>query len=816
MSFQGGDFNSWQTVFEPVSAPLAIDFGTAPGQSDGSFLIRQRSGDFAVESDGLRYKTFNDSFTTSAAMASVDNYQARQNFTATAEVTLEQLFNVSAARVGLALLGHEHVPFADPFNHEADGRFYTLLWYPATDAETSQIQIRRGFNGPILASQRWEGLHPSIENLGQGGIGSRYTFTGEGRYDNGGVLELTFSLTDTNGYSQDLSVVIPQPVEGNLFGFGGRLSNIAESNQINPEFTVHGLTLTLGDVADNSDPVVQWPFEFAFGENEGLDAPDSFRLNPEEEWSLANEALVSTAQASAYARSFATSRVLNYNSGESFGLRLRFSIDELAQSTSDNSFGLVLFGASDLEGFEAGAADGNYMLQFSPWATGGRSLVLRQGANGPIIAQLRLSDVVDAPVTGPGDLLDLSASVFYKANGNVFIIARLEDQNGREAELLGEISQPVLGNRFGFGAWHRAQEGAAWRVADFSMGAPTTRGAVEALFTDTDRVTGLAERAFRLSYDVNGGNGFIGSEGASGDRRHPNPVLGFELPDVSRDSIVNFELSLSRGPRHDGPSHLYGLAIDNPSTFNDGTITEGDDGVDLWYQGAVLDSRPNLIGAAWANAIPVVSAENERYTIDVTSFIASFYDEDGRTQEKVYFRLSPAFTLGLTALQRGTIIHSKGVEGSPALQYIVFTGSEVEPPPEGTFAAWQEQNFSPAQLADETVSSPGAMPAGDNVSNLVKYAFDLSPLTPVTQRDLFGSDLIDGDLVLIYHERTDVQDVGYTVEFSQDLITWVEGEAFLEEIGRVAVGSNLAQVTVRAALPAGAAKGFLRLKVELL
>jgi hypothetical protein len=108
------------------------------------------------------------------------------------------------------------------------------------------------------------------------------------------------------------------------------------------------------------------------------------------------------------------------------------------------------------------------------------------------------------------------------------------------------------------------------------------------------------------------------------------------------------------------------------------------------------------------------------------------------------------------------------------------------------------------------------MPAGDNVSNLVKYAFDLSPLTPVTQRDLFGSDLIDGDLVLIYHERTDVQDVGYTVEFSQDLITWVEGEAFLEEIGRVAVGSNLAQVTVRAALPAGAAKGFLRLKVELL
>lgn len=815
LSLQGRDFNSWQTVFQPVSAPLAIDFGTGTGESDGSFLVRERSGDFTLEPNGLRYRSFNNSFTTSAAMAVVDNYQGRQNFTITAEMTLQQLFNVSAARVGLAILAPEHVPFVDPFNHEADGRFYTLLWYPALDGENSQIQIRRGFNGPILAQQRWEGLHPSIENAGQGGIGSRYIFSGQGVYDNGGVLDLTFSLTDANGYSQDLSVLILQPVEGNLFGFGGRLSNVAASNQIDPEFTFHRFTLNVGDVADNSDPVVQWPFEFGFGADQGGDVADSFRLNPEEEWSLESEGLVTTAQASNYARSFATSRVLNYDVGDSFGLRLRFSIDELAQQSSDNRFGVVLFGASDLGDFEAGEDGGHYMLQFTPGSSAGRTLVLRRGANGPIVAQMNLNEANNAPVTGPGDLLDLSFSAFYKEDGNLFFLARLEDQSGGEAELRGQITQPELGPRFGFGAWHRDQEGAAWRVDTFAMGAPSTRGAVETPFTDTDRVVGLAEQSFRLGYTVNGGDGFIGSGGTGGDRRHSNPVLGFELPDVSRDSIVYFELNLSRGPRHDGPSHLYGLAIDNPATFNDGTITPGEDGVDLWYQGSELDNRSSLIGAAWANAIPLVSAAGERYTIDVTDFIRSFYDEEGRTQEKAFFRLSPAVTLGLTNLHRSTITHGKGVEGSPALQYIVFTELEVQPPLEGTFAAWQEQYFSPAQLADDTVSGPAAAPAGDNVSNLIKYAFDLAPLTPFTQRDLFGSDLVGGDLVLVYYERTDVDDLAYTVEFSQDLVTWPEGGAFLEELGRAPAGSNLEQVTVRATLPAEAAKGFLRLKVEL-
>ena len=50
-------------------------------------------------------------------------------------------------------------------------------------------------------------------------------------------------------------------------------------------------------------------------------------------------------------------------------------------------------------------------------------------------------------------------------------------------------------------------------------------------------------------------------------------------------------------------------------------------------------------------------------------------------------------------------------------------------PPED-FAAWQTAYFTPAQIADPTVSGPKADPDGDGVPNLLEFAFNLDPTFP--------------------------------------------------------------------------------------
>jgi hypothetical protein len=91
-----------------------------------------------------------------------------------------------------------------------------------------------------------------------------------------------------------------------------------------------------------------------------------------------------------------------------------------------------------------------------------------------------------------------------------------------------------------------------------------------------------------------------------------------------------------------------------------------------------------------------------------------------------------------------------------------------------SYTLWQDQNFTdPAELADPTVSGPLATPAGDGVSNLLKYAMGLS--ARVHSANSLTTVVPSGEsLALRYQRPSNRPDLSYSVETSPDLAagTW--------------------------------------------
>ena len=88
-----------------------------------------------------------------------------------------------------------------------------------------------------------------------------------------------------------------------------------------------------------------------------------------------------------------------------------------------------------------------------------------------------------------------------------------------------------------------------------------------------------------------------------------------------------------------------------------------------------------------------------------------------------------------------------------------------------TFPDWQAANFTAAELADAAVSGADASPAGDGLSNLLKYAFDLDPHLPAAE-GAPAPQFFDGALALNFLHRADASDLSYSLEASSNLSDW--------------------------------------------
>jgi mannan endo-1,4-beta-mannosidase len=145
----------------------------------------------------------------------------------------------------------------------------------------------------------------------------------------------------------------------------------------------------------------------------------------------------------------------------------------------------------------------------------------------------------------------------------------------------------------------------------------------------------------------------------------------------------------------------------------------------------------------------------------------------------------------------------------------VWRGLSAAPSPVSQYAEWLNTWFNPAEAADPSLSGPDADPAGDGISNLLKYAFNLDPRFPAPAHRLPQVATSPEGLTLSFAARRATEDLSWQVEVSADLVEWRHGPEWTEEIDRMAQGP-VDWITVRAkAGPGDSPKGFIRLRLAL-
>ena len=135
------------------------------------------------------------------------------------------------------------------------------------------------------------------------------------------------------------------------------------------------------------------------------------------------------------------------------------------------------------------------------------------------------------------------------------------------------------------------------------------------------------------------------------------------------------------------------------------------------------------------------------------------------------------------------------------------------------YLAWQSQMFTPAQLANASISGDSASPAGDAIPNLLKYALGLNPWTdgvsglPVATLVTTGGGIYP---TLTYTQALSATDITYTVQVSTDLATWNSGPGYTVTTGTTySQDGETESVTVQSATPVSGSNAalFMRLQV---
>lgn len=824
--FKGTDFLGWQQDFSLVTADpeFSADFGTDTGKVHELNLLRNRPQDLALQANTLRYVPTSTVFSSSLALAGVENYLPRQNFTVETELTLQNWLDFGPNRIGLVVLGN-HAAFEDPINTTADNRYYSLVWFPEVREGESIIQISeglRGVPGSVFAFATWEGVHPWKDGNPNAGIATATPFrlTAEGVYSAAGDLSLSFTLADPDGFSQTITAQIANPHSGNFFGLAGR-SQSSTTPQAIPVFDFNNLNITLGDEPGEilPDPAIEAPFSLAFGSGDGLDAGENFSLGTPDDWSLEAAALRLSATTADYQNELATSRVTNFSPGTDFFLRSQVTVPSLSGGESDNRVGMVLFGDADRTVFDS-ANDSTYLtFQWLPTSPAGGSLVVRHGMNGTEIARTDLAEQADAPVFAAGGTYNLYFEGRYDAEGDLQFAAYLLDTDQREAAVTGLIANPPTGNRFGFGARHRTTEAAVWDFHRFNWSnSSVLRGDIVTLTATTGQNPGgtaanaIGKRRSGLPEFTWITNPIVGTNGGEAERQTNAFFLLFALPERPNGATIRgANLSLTRQDRTRNPGagnvDVWGVG------FQEGLELSSD----FWHAGdtdegpaagipAPIKLHDDLVTAATPTTQAVFTTQGPEF--DLADFLNHLYDNGAQPGDYAMIRLSyddPNLDLGVLRYE----FSAPGTSSGPSINLTMSGGTAAE---RIVFANWQAAEF-PDDLDNLEVSGLLANPAGDGVTNLLKYASGLPPLVPATTQDLAWAMREGTGLTLTYYERTDADDLTYLVEVSENLIDWHSGAEHTEEVNR-SDESPIQTVTIRA-LSNNPERLFMRVVVQV-
>ena len=134
------------------------------------------------------------------------------------------------------------------------------------------------------------------------------------------------------------------------------------------------------------------------------------------------------------------------------------------------------------------------------------------------------------------------------------------------------------------------------------------------------------------------------------------------------------------------------------------------------------------------------------------------------------------------------------------------------------FAAWQSLYFTAADLSNAAVSGPNATPAGDGITNLMKYALNLIPKIngtaglPTESMTTIGNSKY---LTLTYTQVLSATDITYSVEVSGDLLAWSSGASNTTTVSTTNNADGKTQTVVARDNTAvsGTTRRFIHLKV---
>ena len=169
---------------------------------------------------------------------------------------------------------------------------------------------------------------------------------------------------------------------------------------------------------------------------------------------------------------------------------------------------------------------------------------------------------------------------------------------------------------------------------------------------------------------------------------------------------------------------------------------------------------------------------------------------------------SNAINLGASTVNTITVVVT-AQDGTTSTPYTVIIDNTP-------FGVWKKTTFTdPADLADPDISGDLATPAHDGITNLMKYAMALEPMSCGTT-GLPGVAEQNGYLTLTYRKNKAATDVTHTVQAADDLtgITWAPATTVLSQTDPTPDGGSYWLVTVRDNVPyAGQARRFMRLQV---
>ncbi len=462
------DFHSMSiSEAEPqIFMPFQTHLGSGGGREPGNGFSFTAEDEASLEVEALRLTGQGTDYLPSLATASIGNFQPGRDFALRSHMTLTNLDSSAADNaVGHVVLGD--FPPQDP----ASGSYYHAQWIPNSD-NGSVLRIREGAAGLTLEEVPWPGSHPSADDP-DAGIGSTYTLETTGAYLSATELELTFTLTDESGFSENVSTVISSPHEGDQFGFGA-WHRAAES----PVWDLHDIGMA--DLDTMNFALFEAPFDLNFGTASGRDGLEGLLLSlpRPEDWTLQDESLRYERNDGGFETSTVTAVVDNIVPGQDFTLQSHLTLGFLSGGGL-NRIGFAVLGREhDPFGtpFDGENDTLYYSLQWLPRTSDDEStLRIRRGFNGSDVTSSVTwegvhPDDVD-PSAGWGEVFGMEANGVYDSEtGDLRLSFTLTDPTGHSQTITAEIEDPLHGNVFGIGGRMRSGELPQFFFENLTMG----------------------------------------------------------------------------------------------------------------------------------------------------------------------------------------------------------------------------------------------------------------------------------------------------------------------------------------------------------